>query len=87
MDGAQVTMASSIRSYLVHTSRGNRDDVAGRLRSLPGCEVVAAANRDVVVVVSEEPGGPAQTAEPLEVMIARVPGVIGVSLVAGFDES
>lgn len=81
-------MASSIRSYLVHTSFGNRDDVAGRLRSLAGCEVLAAENRDVVIVVAEEPAAPrAKRDQTLEMLIAGVPGVVGVSLVAGFDES
>lgn len=78
-------MAASIRSYLVHVAPGTRDEVAGRLRALPGCDVLAAENRDVIILVAEAEAGEAE--DTIEDRIAGVVGVVGVSLVAGFSDS
>ncbi len=43
-------------SYLVIPQRHSADDLATRLTELPGCDVVAACNRDVLLLVTDTPG-------------------------------
>ena len=45
-----------ICSYLVIPEHGASQRVAGRLAALPGCDVVPAENRDVLVLVTDTPG-------------------------------
>ena len=45
-----------ICSYLVIPEDGALAGVAERLTALPGCDVVSAENRDVLILVTETPG-------------------------------
>jgi nitrate reductase NapAB chaperone NapD len=74
----------SICSYLVLARPGTRDDLAGRLQAWPGCEVLPAENRDVLIVVAET----ASTGndDGLEARLWAEDDVTGVSLVAGFAD-
>ena len=45
-----------ICSYLVISEPGASAPVAERLTALPGCEVVRAENRDVLILVTDTPG-------------------------------
>jgi nitrate reductase NapAB chaperone NapD len=45
-----------ICSYLVIAEGGALARVAERLGALPGCDVVAAENRDVLILVTDTPG-------------------------------
>lgn len=45
-----------ICSYLVISEDGALGRVAERLTALPGCDVVAAENRDVLILVTDTPG-------------------------------
>ena len=45
-----------ICSYLVIAEDGASSRVAERLTALPGCDVVSAENRDVLILVTDTPG-------------------------------
>jgi nitrate reductase NapAB chaperone NapD len=45
-----------ICSYLVIPEEGASGRVAERLAALPGCDVVEAENRDVLILVTDTPG-------------------------------
>ena len=45
-----------ICSYLVIPEDGASGRVAGRLATLPGCDVVEAENRNVLILVTDTPG-------------------------------
>jgi hypothetical protein len=51
-----------ICSYLVHPMRGKKDALALALGALPGCEVIPAANYDVLVLVTDTPHEDAERA-------------------------
>ena len=51
-----------ICSYLVISEDGASRRVAGRLAALPGCDVVQAENRDVLILVTDTPGLEAESA-------------------------
>src|SRR4026207_2519475 len=44
-----------IKSYLAYPVRGRSDELAAALRRLSGCQVFAAGNRDVLVLVTDTP--------------------------------
>jgi hypothetical protein len=74
-----------IKSYLAYPVRGRRDDLEGTLRALPGSQVIAALNRDLLVVVTDTPDEAAE--EALVESLAGVECLEGLALVAGLDEA
>jgi nitrate reductase NapAB chaperone NapD len=70
-----------IRSFLVYVAPGRRDEVAQALAGDPGCDVYPAANRDIVVVVSDVDDRGAE--EAFDERLAALPGVLNVALVSG----
>jgi nitrate reductase NapAB chaperone NapD len=73
-----------IKSYLVHAAQGQRDELTRTLRALEGCAIVPALNRDVVVLVTDTADEMAEQA--LQDALARVPGLQGLTLVAGLAD-
>jgi nitrate reductase NapAB chaperone NapD len=73
-----------IKSYLAYPVRGRRDDVVGALRALPGCHVIPALNRDLLVVVTDTTDEAAD--EALHDALTRVEFLEGLALVAGMGE-
>jgi nitrate reductase NapAB chaperone NapD len=72
----------SVCSYLVIPTAGTAEAVARRLAAIPGCDVTAAENRDVLVLVTETEGR-----EEEKALRARVEGVEGVmAMVLTFGE-
>jgi nitrate reductase NapAB chaperone NapD len=74
-----------IKSYLAYSARGRRDALAAALRALPGCEVIPAVNRDLLVVVTDTPDEAAE--ESLQEALARVELLEGLALVAGTGDA
>ena len=74
-----------IKSYLAYAARGRREDLAAAIGALAGCEVVPAANEDLLVVVTDTPDEAAEDA--LQRALAEVPGIEGLTLVAGVDDA
>jgi hypothetical protein len=74
-----------IKSYLAYPVRGRRDELAAALRTLRGCQVIPAVNRDVLVVVTDTPDEVAE--EALQGALARVELLEGLALVAGLAEA
>lgn len=60
----------SICSYLVMVRDGATEEVSARISALPGCEVVPAENRDVLLLVAEArvSGGGHDLREHIEAM-------------------
>ena len=62
-----------ICSYLVIPRAGAGEDVRERLSDMRGCQVVAAENRDVLILVTDTPG-----LEDEEELRAEVEGMEGI---------
>jgi len=73
-----------IKSYLAYPVRGQREALVAALRGLGGCEVVVAANRDLLVVVTDTPDE--ATEDALQEALARLPAIESLALVAGISE-
>jgi hypothetical protein len=74
-----------IKSYLAYPMRGRRDDVADAVRALPGCQVILAVDRDLLVVVTDTPDE--ATEDVLQQALARVEFLEGLALVAGLGDA
>jgi nitrate reductase NapAB chaperone NapD len=72
-----------ICSYLVHPMRGKKDALALALGALPGCEVIPAANYEVLVLVTDTPHEDAERA--LQTALDGLPDLQSLTLVAGVD--
>jgi hypothetical protein len=73
-----------IKSYLAYPVSGRLDELTAALRRLPGCDVVPAVNRDLLVLVTDSPDEAAD--EALGVALAGVPALQGLALVAGLGD-
>lgn len=51
-----------ICSYLALPIAGEADSLSARLGALPGCQVIRATNRDVMVLLTETSGGAEEAA-------------------------
>lgn len=70
-----------IRSYLVFPDAGQTGAVADRLSALPGCDVVPAENREVLLLVTETEDAAAE--EALRRRLESVDGVRAMVLAFG----
>jgi len=69
-------------SYLVIPETGALEDLAGRLRGLPGCDVAKAENRGLLLLVTDTRGP-----EEDEALRRRLEGMDGIhALVLAFGE-
>src|SRR5262249_44345932 len=73
-----------IKSYLASPVSGRLDELTAALRRLPGCDVVPAVNRDLLVLVTDSPDEAAD--EALGVALAGVPSLQALALVAGLGD-
>jgi hypothetical protein len=73
-----------IKSYLAYPARGRRDALAGALRGLPGCQVIPALNRDLLVLVTDTSDEAAE--EALQATLSRMELLEGLALVAGLGD-
>jgi hypothetical protein len=67
----------TIQSYLVYPEPGQSAAVAERLRSIAGCEVIPAQNREVFVLVTD---GVAEDE------VQAVEGITCLAMVGGWSE-
>jgi nitrate reductase NapAB chaperone NapD len=70
-----------ICSYLVVPEVGEVEAVRARLAALPGCDVVRAANRELLLLVTETPDAAGETA--LREQVERLDGVSALVLTFG----
>jgi len=73
-----------IKSYLAYPVSGRLDELTAALRRLPGCDVIPAVNRNLLVLVTDMPDEAAE--EALGVMLADVPSLQALALVAGLGD-
>jgi hypothetical protein len=73
-----------IKSYLVHSASGWRDELIRTLTALRGCTIVPATNRDVVILVTDTTDEAAE--QRLQDTLARVRGLQWLTLVAGLAD-
>lgn len=71
----------AICSYLVIPARGAAVDVAARLSALPGCEVVRAENRELLILLTES--GSPEEEESLRQQVEAVDGIHALILTFG----
>jgi nitrate reductase NapAB chaperone NapD len=78
----QTRLLMPVCSYLVIPEKGQGARLARRLDELPGCDVVQARNREVLLLVTDTPG-PAEDRR----LRARIEGLPGIqALVLSFGE-
>jgi len=73
-----------IKSYLAYPVSGRLDELTAALRRLPGCDVVPATNRDLLVLVTDSPDEAAE--EALGGALAGVTSLQALALVAGLGD-
>ena len=73
-----------IKSYLAYPVAGGRDALAAVLRAMPGCQVIPAVNRDLLVVVTDTPDDASEVA--LGETLAALELLQGLALVTGIAE-
>lgn len=76
---AQPTVA--ICSYVVIPVEGAAAALAAQLEQLPGCDVIRAQNRDVLILVTDTPGLAEETS--LRRSIEALPGIRALLLTFG----
>jgi nitrate reductase NapAB chaperone NapD len=74
----------TIQSYLVYPQPGQLQQVLQTLHRIQGCQAVPAANRNVLVLVTETSDRAEQTA--LEHRMEQLPGVECLALVSAWSE-
>jgi nitrate reductase NapAB chaperone NapD len=74
-----------ICSYLLIAASGSAQSLAQRISALPGCDVVRAVNRDVLLVVTE--AADARSQDALRDRIAAMEGVRSLSITFGEVEA
>lgn len=73
-----------IKSYLVFPAAGQQAACRAALEALPGCQVEPAANRDLLVLVTESADEAAEKA--LETQLHAIPSIEGLTLVSAMHE-
>jgi nitrate reductase NapAB chaperone NapD len=71
----------AVCSYLVIPEPGKTTSVANRLSAFPGCDVTAAENREVLVLVTETDGP--EREKSLRAELEAVDGVLAMVLTFG----
>jgi nitrate reductase NapAB chaperone NapD len=74
----------TIQSYLVYPQLGHIQQVLQTLQRIHGCQAFPAANRNVLVLVTETNDRGEQTA--LEQRMEQLPGVECLALVSAWSE-
>jgi nitrate reductase NapAB chaperone NapD len=74
----------TIQSYLVYPEPGGITEVQRLLEEMPGCEVMSAENRELLLLVTET--ATHQEQEGLEKRLYQIPGVECLALVSGWTE-
>ncbi len=74
-----------IKSYLAYPVAGRYTELDQELRAVSACEVMPAANRELLVLVTESLDEEAEKA--LVARIERLPSLQALALVAGYNES
>jgi hypothetical protein len=74
-----------IKSYLAYPVRGQREALAAAVGRLGGCQVFPAANRELLVLVTDTPHEEAD--EALQDALAAIPELDGLALVAGVADA
>jgi hypothetical protein len=73
-----------IKSYLAYPREGQRDALADALGAVPGCQVIPAVNRDLLIVVTDTRDDTAEAA--VQEALAGLELLGGLALVAGMAE-
>lgn len=74
-----------LKSYLAFPRPGQRDSLTASLSQIPHCQALPAANRDVVVLLTDTPDDP--TEATVEESLRSLEHLQFLSLVAGAAET
>lgn len=72
-----------IKSYLVHSLQGKKDELAQQLREIPNCEVNPSTNQDVIVLVTDTSS--VKEEKLLSQKLEAIQEIKNMALVSGFD--
>jgi nitrate reductase NapAB chaperone NapD len=72
-----------IKSYLAYPEPGRSEELAGRLRAFPECEVTPSTTHDLLIVVTDTASDEREKA--LEDALAQVEGLLCLALVSGAE--
>lgn len=71
----------AIKSYLAYPRTGKMPELIRQLSAIPGCEVNAAENRDVLILITETPNQ--EEDDKLEARLANLSSLATLTLVYG----
>ena len=73
-----------IKSYLAYPAQGKRTELERALNKMPGCDVINAQNRDLLILVTET--ADKKSEEALETRLEALPELQWLALVAGYQD-
>ena len=74
-----------IKSYLAYPIQGKLIELEQELREIPGCEVIPATNRDLLVLVTESQDEKAE--EALTNTLHNLSALQTLALVSGYNDA
>ena len=74
-----------VKSYLVHPAEGKKEAVTTALAAISGCEVMPAANQNLLILVTDTLDEAEE--KSLQRQLEALPGLNQMALVSGFDVS
>jgi nitrate reductase NapAB chaperone NapD len=74
-----------IKSYLAHPVQGKQQELKQALEALPGCSVIPATNRELLILLTESENDEAE--EALVKRIEHVATLQMLTLVSGHNEA
>jgi hypothetical protein len=74
-----------IKSYLAYPAQGKKVELEMQLRILPECEVLAATNHDLLVLITDTANEAAEKA--LELKLKEIQTLQCLALVAGYRDA
>lgn len=73
-----------IKSYIAHTTPFNGPSMAAAVGAIPGCDAIAAGNRDALIIVTDSPSEEDETV--LRGRLESLEGLHGLTLVSAFAD-
>jgi len=73
-----------IKSYILHSQEGEKEELLKQLQNLSNCEVIPAQNHEIIVLVTDT--DTEESDKELYNKLLEMQGLKHLSLVSGFDD-
>jgi len=73
-----------IKSYILHSQEGEKEELLKQLQNLSNCEVIPAQNHEIIVLVTDT--DTEESDKELYNKLLEIQGLKHLSLVSGFDD-